>query len=164
MGVVYQAKCLITGKSYIGYTHQKFKSRRKAHKEAAFDPTSRSGAEAPFYEAIREHGWTTFQWSVLFTSDSVEELLTKELETIERMNTYVPNGYNLDTSRARPVRDVRSGIIYPSIRAASRETNSGHIGIMLSCNTGLPLANGKQFEWVVKEKSENEEKHDETSL
>lgn len=148
MGIVYRAHCLATGKSYIGLTMRSLKSRRKAHKEAARKPESRSGGKAPFYEAIREHGWITFQWSVVAKSDDVIELHQLEKQAIKDFNTLVPDGYNLDSSRARPVRDDRSGVIYPSIRAASRATKTGHVHLMMSCNTGLPLANGKKFSWV----------------
>lgn len=147
MGIVYRAECLVSGKSYIGYTKQKLKSRRKAHKEAYRHPDKRSAGQSIFYQAIREHGWSTFRWHVEFVSNDVEELLTKEEELIMQYDTLDPNGYNTDTSRARPVRDDVTGIVYSSIREASRETNTGHVHLMRSANTGTSLANGKKFSW-----------------
>jgi group I intron endonuclease len=155
MGTVYRAYCHATGKSYIGYTKQKFKSRRQAHREAAKDPTSRSGARSAFYEALREHGWSNFQWTVLHVSDDLEDLLETERAMIQEFNTLIPNGYNLDANRARPVRDDVTGEIYESIRSASKGTRTGHVHVMRSCNTGMALANGKKFSWVIDEVDEN---------
>lgn len=146
-GTVYRAHCLVTDKSYIGITSQKFKYRRQAHRENAKNPDARTGARSAFYEAIREHGWSSFRWYVVARAATMEELLTLEAEAIEKYNTIIPNGYNLDSSRARPVRDDNTGIVYASIREASRETHTGHQHIASSADTGLPLASGKKFSW-----------------
>lgn len=84
---IYRAKCMITNKSYIGFTND-FERRKIQHKSDSKSSNSK------FYLAIRKHGWKSFEWSVVYQSYNREHTL-KEMEPyfIEQYDSF-NNGYN----------------------------------------------------------------------
>lgn len=96
-GVVYQYT--IGNKSYIGKTLMEERKRISKHKYEALVKK----ADTPFARVIRKYGWdeTLKSYKVLeeFNCDTKEELQNilykKETEYIMKLNTLVPNGYNV---------------------------------------------------------------------
>ena len=87
-GVIYKITCLITGKPYVGQTRQKLNRRISQHK--CDSKKAKYGIDA----AIKKYGWENFSVEVLETCP-VEMLNEREKFFIAKLNTQVPNGYNL---------------------------------------------------------------------
>lgn len=90
MYCIYMATNKTNLKKYIGYSSD-FNKRIKSHKHFAFVKNKNN----KFYEALREYGWSNFEWEIIFESwdkyyclTVAESLLIKEYDTIK-------NGYNL---------------------------------------------------------------------
>ena len=49
-----------------------------------------------FHEAIRKYGFEDFDWEVIDSAETLEELNEKEIFWINKLNTLSPNGYNLE--------------------------------------------------------------------
>ena len=87
-GVIYLITNTLNGKNYVGKTKQKLEKRITQHK---YD--SRKG-RLGLGAAIRKYGWENFSVEVLETCP-VEMLNEREKFFIAKLNTQVPNGYNL---------------------------------------------------------------------
>jgi len=90
VGCVYQAKNLIDGKCYIGKTILSLARRVTVHKSDA-----KLGSTYYFHNAIRNHGFESFKWDILYQSNDEKKLLEMEKVFISLLNTIAPNGYNL---------------------------------------------------------------------
>lgn len=89
---VYCATCRITGKKYIGITSQTLKRRIEAHNSSAIRVQHKN---IIFHKAIRKYGKDAFEWEVLETCKTTEELRAREVALISEMKTMSPNGYNM---------------------------------------------------------------------
>lgn len=65
MGIytIYKATNLINGKSYIGFTSQLLKNRKKHHKCVA------KTSNKKFARAIRKYGFESFVWTIVYKGD-----------------------------------------------------------------------------------------------
>lgn len=88
MPIVYLAHCKATGKSYVGCTSRSLPQRREEHTVSAVN-----GSPHKFHRALREHGPSSFVWSVLATCASVEDMYRLERTYVERYNSF-RSGYN----------------------------------------------------------------------
>jgi group I intron endonuclease len=86
---IYLITNTITNKKYIGQTRESLAKRWRGHLRCA-----KSGIKTPFYDAIRLYGDLVFKTDVL-EQCTVELLNEREVFWIKRLNTCVPNGYNL---------------------------------------------------------------------
>lgn len=86
---VYLITCTVNGKQYVGkaadperrwYQHRQ-KDRRSAHR--------------PLYRAMRKYGTAAFTAEVLSWHQTAPEAFATEIETIARLRTKTPYGYNL---------------------------------------------------------------------
>lgn len=93
-GTLYVATCRVNGKQYVGKTVRKFKYRKSAHKHAA-----EIGLEGKFYNAIRKHGFDSFDWIEQLIP--VDQLLNAEMNVIAQLDTF-RNGYNASTGGEAP--------------------------------------------------------------
>lgn len=71
-GLIYVAKCEVTGKYYVGQTIKWLAHRKKQHKREA----ERGVLQYKFYNAVRHYGWDSFQW----------EVLEQDIADIDRLN------------------------------------------------------------------------------
>jgi group I intron endonuclease len=88
MGVIYQLRNKQNGKCYVGQTRQKVAKRWYQHR------TSLPSNESYIANAIRAHGWESFEPSIVCEIPN-EELDAREILEIRERNTIAPNGYNL---------------------------------------------------------------------
>jgi group I intron endonuclease len=88
--IVYGITNLKDGKIYIGQTVGTLDERASRHFFSAFH----NGSIAPLYEALRRDGIQSFKWQVIAECETRDEMFQLEAETIERLNSLVPNGYN----------------------------------------------------------------------
>ncbi len=91
---IYRATNTITGLHYIGFTSKTIKQRSNGHKKDTL-----SGSQAKFHKAIREYGWESFVWDIIYQAK--EELPPKKSHTCKVMEDYfikehdsLNNGYN----------------------------------------------------------------------
>jgi group I intron endonuclease len=84
---IYRATCIVTNKSYIGFTRN-FDKRLAGHKYAY--PHSKT----KFYSAIRKYGWDAFVWEVIFQSTDKEYCLSEAEPMFIRMHESIAHGYN----------------------------------------------------------------------
>lgn len=90
-GLVYCATNTISGKKYVGQTTYSLEYRRDRHIESA----SR-GSRTVFHKALASYGADAFVWEILYDGlDDQDELDLMEIAAIRKLNTLVPNGYNL---------------------------------------------------------------------
>lgn len=88
MGVVYLARCLATGKVYVGCTSKSLQQRKEEHIRDAVN-----GSPFRFHEAIRKMGAGQFTWKVLATEPDPSALFKLEAFYVSKYNSY-RNGYN----------------------------------------------------------------------
>jgi group I intron endonuclease len=107
---IYKLTCLTTNKCYIGQTQQYKTTRGKQYKYGLTGRwcdhvSSSKRSNIPIHEAIREHGPDNFTQEVLETTtdDLANE---REAYWIRRLNTAVPNGYNVNVHSRCKHRDT----------------------------------------------------------
>lgn len=97
MGIytIYRARNTVTNLSYIGFTSNSLKRRKITHKHKALTKQHKS----KFYNAIREYGWDSFEWTELYQAK--EDCLPNNSYTLSVMENYfiqehdsINNGYN----------------------------------------------------------------------
>jgi len=116
MGCIYIATCKANGKSYIGQTRTRLKTRQKEHLRTAM--RKKSSYVSVFQQAIAKYGTQAFEWAVMCEVDPAEYHTLDELEVlaIEINQTLLPNGYNMKTGGG-------SGVcILPRKRKRSEDT------------------------------------------
>lgn len=89
---IYRITNKVTGKSYVGQARNAF-SRWYEHLYRSFE-LERTDYETPLHLAFRKYGISSFSFEILEVC-SREELNSKEIAWIEKLNTLAPNGYNL---------------------------------------------------------------------
>lgn len=88
--VIYKAENLINHKVYIGKTANALERRKWQHFNAA-----RKGIKTIFYSALRKYGEDNFQFSVLDSCESLDDLNEREKYFIKALNCEAPKGYNM---------------------------------------------------------------------
>lgn len=93
-GIIYKVTNLINGKIYIGQTVRTLEERINQH---FYDADKVDGFI--FYKAIRKYGRESFNWCIIDSGQSREELNDKEIFWIKFYNSYIKfqnsNGYNM---------------------------------------------------------------------
>lgn len=95
MGVIYCFINKINGKKYIGQTINP-NQRYKQHKSSAFNKTDKE-YNSLFHRAIRKYGWNNFDYKILQTAKTIEELNRLEIFYIANLNSQTPKGYNIES-------------------------------------------------------------------
>jgi hypothetical protein len=108
-GQIYKATCKTSGKSYIGQTRSHIVNRNvyreygylkrwQAHVKEAYNPNATQCVA--LNNAIKQYGENDFDVELIDTCgiehDDISDLNYLETHYIEKYNTMVPNGYNLD--------------------------------------------------------------------
>ncbi len=88
-GMIYLVTNEINDKVYIGQTVQKLSSRVTQHKTKF--------TNSPFSRAIQKYGFECFNFTVIATVYSQEELDRSEIDLISKYGSMLPNGYNIQT-------------------------------------------------------------------
>lgn len=92
-GVIYKATNRVNGKVYIGQTSSTLDERKKQHIFTALSPNAR---KYPFQKAIVKYGHTSFDWTIIDTGKTPEELNENEIKWILYFESYSnpKKGYN----------------------------------------------------------------------
>jgi group I intron endonuclease len=86
--IIYKCQNKISGKIYIGQTIKSLEERKLSHIIA-----SKKG-KSKFYKALQSYGFENFDWSIIDTANTKEELDEKEKYYIVEYNS-IKNGYNM---------------------------------------------------------------------
>lgn len=85
---IYRATNTVNGKVYIGFDSS-WPKRKGEHKNAV-----KYGDNLKFYNAIRKHGWNSFQWDILYQSLDYEHCLNVMEPFFIAEHDSLANGYN----------------------------------------------------------------------
>lgn len=92
--VIYKITNKINGKIYIGQTNN-FNKRKRDHINTAINKWK--GYERPLYQAMIKYGVENFNFEIIDTAESYDELNEKEIYYIDYFKSSIDyNGYNLD--------------------------------------------------------------------
>ena len=91
MGYIYLITNNVNGKSYVGQTSSKYVSIRWGNHRAE----ARRRKNHPLYNSINKYGIDNFSFEVLLEDVSDDELDYYERLWISKLNTLIPNGYNI---------------------------------------------------------------------
>lgn len=121
--IVYQIKNLVNGKVYIGQTIQEGHQRWYEHKSSA------KRGKHPLYNSMKKHGLDNFEFSVLDTAQTLEELNFKEKHYLDlaRSNGEV---YNLREAGNNKIHSEESKLRMSEAqkKAHERRRNNGGDG------------------------------------
>ena len=112
-GYVYSAVCRTNNKGYVGQTTQEPEERWQQHRQDATARKQTNGLTKRFHFALHEHGENTFEFKIIDTAYSHEELNEKERYWVARYKYDNPKyGYNSTLGGAgqkeQPARKVKS--------------------------------------------------------
>jgi hypothetical protein len=115
-GIIYRAYCVINRKSYIGQTRQDFLIRKRSHINESFNENVPQ-YNYHFHRAIRKHGISNFEWSILETiTASTLEALSECLNSLEikyiKLYDSFYNGYNSTTGGEQCNKKCKKVTIY----------------------------------------------------
>jgi GIY-YIG catalytic domain len=120
-GSIYLITHLASGKKYVGLTIVPLADRWRGHCEQAAMNTIQSARS--LHSAIREHGHEAFEIKQIDSGTTKAGLESQERAWIRKLNTVVPNGYNISLgggSGGAHGREVKvDGIRFKSVRAAA---------------------------------------------
>lgn len=85
-GLIYLITNTVNGMNYVGQTIQKLSVCLRQHK---------NGKDQLIDKAIQKYGWENFTHEVLEENIPREMLDEREIFWIAKLNTKIPNGYNL---------------------------------------------------------------------
>lgn len=88
-GIVYKFTNKVSKKVYVGVTTKTLEERLFAHLNKA------NREKSAFQTALKKYGVESFNYEVIDTASSKEELFEKETMWIKILNCVSPNGYNL---------------------------------------------------------------------
>jgi group I intron endonuclease len=133
-GIIYTAKCEITGEFYVGATTDSLHQRKLDHQERA----SR-GEKGQFQEAIGTYGPEAFTWTQIDTANSSDELAQKEKAYVIQYDSK-SNGYNSDagggiqkTVYQYSLEDGSLVNSYDSLQSAANAVNAAKTSISNVC-------------------------------
>jgi len=86
--IIYKVKNKISGKVYIGQTIHTLETRQNAHLKMV------EVGKSKFYKALKSYGVDNFDWDVIDTATTKDELNKKEIQYILKYNS-IEEGYNM---------------------------------------------------------------------
>lgn len=89
--LIYKVTNKVNGKVYIGQTKTSLKDRMWRHKGTYLH---KNYTHLSFYKALKEYGLDSFDWEVIETVRTIEELNEREKYWIRQYNSFGDGGYN----------------------------------------------------------------------
>lgn len=86
--IVYKVKNKISNKVYIGQTVKDLEERKQEHIKSS------TRGKSKFHKALKSYGVENFDWKIIDTAKTKEELNEKEIKYIQEYNS-IENGYNM---------------------------------------------------------------------
>lgn len=145
IGIIYQIRNKINNKKYIGQTIRSFNNRIEDYKRGAGNDFINN--------AFNKYGWDNFEFSIIDTAQTIEELNAKEIRYINEYKTTDKNlGYNIETGGKNAI---------PNINTLNKMSKS-HLGIKQTedwINKRVAKAGTIEAKKYGKRKTEEEKKH-----
>lgn len=131
-GIIYLISHLDSDKKYVGLTIQTLEKRWLQHKEDALYYFIKS--EESLHSAIREFGQELFNIQIIDRGTTKIDLEEKEKEWIKKLESLIPNGYNISkgggSGGSNPTPTPIDGVIYPSrYKAAEHVAKTENISL-----------------------------------
>lgn len=97
MGIIYCFTNNINGKKYIGQSIRSTNERYSNHKSSYKNKNS-SSYDSILHKAFRKYGFENFNYKILvdIEDDNIDMLNELEVYFIDKYNTVIPNGYNIE--------------------------------------------------------------------
>lgn len=86
--IIYRCRNKTSGKVYIGQSVRSLEERKHSH----FNIHLRG--KSKFYKALKSYGFDNFEWDIIDTAKTQDELNEKEIKHISEYNS-IENGYNM---------------------------------------------------------------------
>lgn len=97
MGIIYAFTNLKNNKKYIGQSINDDNSRYNNHM-CAIKYEHNNEYDSPLHRAIRKYGLDNFKYEILVKDiDDIDTLNSLEIYYIQKFNSLIPNGYNIET-------------------------------------------------------------------
>ena len=121
--VIYTATNKINGKIYVGKTYN-FEKRKQEH---IYDIDN----DIPFHRALKKYGIKNFEWKIIDTAKTDEEIKEKEIYWIKELNTCIhfqnSNGYNITLGG-------EGGVSWNSLPVVQFDLSGNYVHEYLSCS------------------------------
>lgn len=112
--IVYVITNILNGKQYVGQTHGTLEQRFNRH------GWSSAHKCMPVVKAIKKYGKESFTIDKLCECESQEDLDRMEVYWVEKLKTFVPNGYNLKAGQGR-------GLLSEEVKKKISNANKGRV-------------------------------------
>ena len=133
-GIIYFARNIITNQCYIGASTSSLEKRKSDHIQKALN-----GSNLCFHKALAIYTSQKFEWKVIDTAETIEELARMEREYIKIYDSF-KNGYNADSggSFQKPVYEyrIKEGSLinsYYSLDSAANAVNATKKQLSIAC-------------------------------
>lgn len=93
--IIYKATNKINEKIYVGQTTRTLKERRKEHEQSAIGGYT----EMVFGRALRKYGIENFEWEIIDTAETIEELNEKEIYWIDKLESLIDYGHGYNCNK-----------------------------------------------------------------
>jgi len=149
-GFIYMIKNIINDKKYIGQTTRNIQKRIYEYK-SAFNLNNHNN---PYlYNSFNKYGWDNFEFSIIDTAQSIDELNDKEINYISQYNTTNKKlGYNIESGGRNSI---------PTTETLEKMSKS-HLGIKQTenwINKRIAVAGSDDAKKYGTFKTEEEKKH-----
>lgn len=103
-GFIYLINNKINNKKYIGQSIKRIRNRLNEHvRDRNFNKNH------PLYNAANKYGWDNFEFSVIDTAQTLDELNNKEIKYIHQYQTTDKNlGYNIESGGKNAIPDIET--------------------------------------------------------
>lgn len=134
-GIIYKIRNKVNGMEYVGATIMPLEQRWARH---CWSSTLKAG-KMPITRAILQYGERQFEVHKICECDSIEEMDELELLYINKLNTWLPNGYNGMAGKRSVV--VCNDVIMRSAKARrGRKFTEEQRKKMSDSHKGLPIS------------------------
>ena len=93
-GIIYKVTNSVNSKVYIGQTVNSLAKRKEKHLR---DAKSNIDGSIVFYNALKKYRLSNFQWDIIDSAETKEELNKKEIQWIKKLKSHIRSGcgYNM---------------------------------------------------------------------
>lgn len=93
--IIYKVTNKVSGKIYVGQTIHSLEKRRKQHEESALGGYN----EMVFGRALKKYGVENFEWEIIDTAETVDELNEKEIYWIDKLESLIDYGHGYNCNK-----------------------------------------------------------------
>ncbi len=155
--IIYKALNKLTNKIYIGSSSKSIEDRKRDHIQK-----SKKGKGGYFQSEISTYGQEVFEWTIIDTAESKNELADKEKQYVIEYNSLV-NGYNSDRGGGFQKNiyqyDLETGVIlstFSSLSEAAQSVGVDRRTISKACLGEIKNCRGYSWSYVLSDSFHHE--------